>query len=153
VEFDLGKMLKKIWIVQLGASHTPYTHVEFIRGRDHVDGYEVVMVDVEKLMTCFDRDNVTLPLVSAWKESKVEGIRNFLNPTEGACEMPSIGFVVRNREIKTLFGLRSKTMSEAVASFTNGRHRSRYLQFAGAVTMPVEIASSEAPLLRRFCGI
>ena len=146
-------MTGNIWQVRLGANHTPYAHVEFKRSRDHGDGYTVVTVDVDRFMTCFERDKLVIPLPTEWKEGKLEGIRGFLDPKGGACDMPVVGFSVRTVEHRRLWGLIDPRIERVpVAGFTNGRHRARYLQYAGATIMPVEVHETEAVLLRKHCG-
>lgn len=39
-----------------------------------------------------------------------------------------------------------------VVTFRNGQHRARYLAFAGATSLPVEVHETEAALLERYCG-
>lgn len=142
-----------IWQVRLGANHTPYAHVDFKRSHDHVDGYTVVTVDVHRFMVCFERDKFVIPRPIEWETGKLEGVRDFLDPKGGACDMPVIGFALRTVKHLRLWGLLAPTIEEVpVAGFTNGRHRARYLQYAGAATMPVEVHESEAMLLRKHCG-
>jgi hypothetical protein len=147
-------MTNRTWTVQLIATHVPYTHVDLKRCRDHVDGYQVVMVDLDRLITCFERDHYAVPHVSAWAAAKRDGLQTFLNPAEGACEMPVVGFSLKEKTHQRCFGfIAPRVETVAVASFTNGRHRTRYLQFAGAAVIPVEVHESEAALLRKYCGV
>jgi hypothetical protein len=146
-------MTGKTWRVQLDASHTPYAHVDFKRSHEHANGYMVVLVDVERFMACFDRDRFVIGRPTEWSEAKREGLRQFLDPKEGACDMPVIGFSIRTTEHRRLFGLLANRIEKVpVAGFTNGRHRARYLQHAGAKVMPVEVHESQAALLRQHCG-
>jgi len=41
---------------------------------------------------------------------------------------------------------------EGVVAFRNGQHRARYLAWAGALWLPVEVHEREAALLRELCG-
>jgi len=146
-------MAGKIWRVQLDSSHTPYVHVDFKRSHEHASGYTVVTVDMERFMVCFERDQLVVGRPNEWSESKREGIRQFLDPKEGACDMPVIGFSIRTRQYRRFLGLIANRIEKLpVAGFTNGRHRARYLQHAGAKVMPVEVHESEAVLLRQHCG-
>jgi hypothetical protein len=142
-------MTSEKWRVQLSTSHTPYSHVDLKRSHDHVKGYEVVIVDLGSLMTCFESDQVVIPHVTAWKTEKREAIQAFLDPAEGACDMPVVGFTLRTKMHRRLFGLIAPRIEKVpVAGFTNGRHRARYLHFAGATVIPVEVHETEADLLR-----
>lgn len=146
-------MTNRKWTVQLGATHVPYTHVDLKRSRDHVDGYEVVMVDLDRLITCFERDHYVIPHVSAWEAAKRDGFHEFLNPAGGACEMLVVSFSLKEKTHQRFFGFIAPRVEEvAVVTFTNGRHRTRYLQFAGAAVIPVEVHESEAVQLRKYCG-
>lgn len=140
-------MTGSIWQVRLGANHTPFAHVDFKRSHDHVDGYTVVTVDAARFMVCFERDKLVIPRPTEWKKGKLEGIRDFLDPKGGACDMPVIGFSLRTVEHRRLCGfLAPRIETVPIAGFTNGRHRARYLQYAGAAIMPVEVHESEAML-------
>ncbi|MGP8431808.1 plasmid fertility inhibition factor family protein [Paraburkholderia fungorum] len=146
-------MTKNTWRVHLGVTHTPYAYVEFKRSHEHAAGYTVVLVDVERLMGCFERDQLVIGRPTEWTETKREGIRQFLDPKEGACEMPVVGFSIRTRTHRRLLGFATPRIEKVpVAGFTNGRHRARYLQYAGAKVMPVEVHETEAALLREHCG-
>lgn len=130
-------MTNKRWTVQLARTHVPYTHVDLKRSRDHVDGYEVVMVNLDRLFICFERDHYVIPHVTAWKEAKRDGLQDFVNPDAGACEMPTVSFSLKEKSHQRWFGLIAPRVEEvAVVSFTNGRHRTRYLQFAGCRRNP-----------------
>jgi hypothetical protein len=146
-------MTEKTWRVQLGPDHTPYSYVDFKCSRENVAGYSVVMVDVERLMACFERDPFVIAPPAEWSKEKREGIRQFLDPEGGAPDMPVVGFSIRMRGRRRLFGFAARRIERVpVAGFTNGRHRARYLQYTGAKMMPVEVHESEATLLREHCG-
>lgn len=146
-------MTKKNWRVQLDPTHTPYAYVDFKRSHEHAAGYTVVKVDVERFMTCFEQDQLVIGPPTEWPEAKREGIRQFLDPKEGVCDMPVVGFSIRIRKHRRFFGFAAPRIEKVpVAGFTNGRHRARYLQHAGANVMPVEVHESEAALLREHCG-
>ena len=110
------------------------------------------MVDLQKLLTCADRDTTdyVLPPVQNWYAGKTRGIRELLDPRQQRIpEMPYVTFRLRNR--RTLLGSLGLE-KEGVVSFRNGQHRARYLAFAGATSIPVEVHETEAVLLERYCG-
>jgi hypothetical protein len=146
-------MTNRTWTVQLNATFVPYTHVDLKRSRDHVDGYKVVMVNLDRLITCFERNHFVIPPVSAWGAEKRDGLQAFLNPSGGACEMPLVSCERKEIKHRRLFGLMTPRVEEVLeVSFTNGRHRTRYLQFAGATVIPVEVHKSQAAQLQKYCG-
>jgi hypothetical protein len=142
-----------LWIVPL-PGHPAYDHVRFKRVFT-TDGtrHEVVIVDLHKLLVCADRDQTDYVLgpVGDWHAGKVRGIREFLDPeNERIPQMPYVTISTRRAGgIAGWLGL----AREGVVAFRNGQHRARYLQWAGAVWLPVEVHEREAPLLRELCGV
>jgi hypothetical protein len=141
-----------LWIVPL-PDHPGYDHVRFSRVFA-TDGtrHEVVVVDMRKLLLCADRDETDYVLkpVSDWHAGKVRGIREFLDP--GNPRVPQMPYVtVSTRRAPGLAGW-MRLAREGVVAFRNGQHRARYLAWAGAEWLPVEVHEREAPLLREVCG-
>lgn len=113
---------------------------------------EVVIVDLHKLLACADRDDTDYVLkpVGEWHEGKIRGIREFLDPHND--RIPQIPYVtVSTRRVPGLAGW-LRLAREGVVAFHNGQHRTRYLAYAGALWLPVEVLGREAPLLRELCG-
>jgi len=142
-----------LWIVPL-PGHPAYDHVRFARVFT-ADGsrHEVVIVDLHKLLQCADRDRTDYVLrpVGDWHAGKVRGIRAFLDPdNERVPQMPYV--TISTRRATGLAGWLGLAHVGVVA-FRNGQHRARYLAWAGAVCLPVEVHEREAPLLRELCGV
>ncbi|OCS48712.1 plasmid fertility inhibition factor family protein [Ralstonia pickettii] len=142
----------QVWNVRL-VNHEPYAFTRLKRAFVSDDARHcVVMVDVRKLLECADRDTTdyVLPAVPDWYPGKARGIREFLDPKRPRIpDMPYVTFKLRNR--RTLLGSLGLE-KEGVVSFRNGQHRARYLAFAGATSIPVEVHETEAALLERYCG-
>jgi len=141
-----------LWIVPLPA-HPAYDHVRLARAFAG-DGtrHEVVIVDLRKLLQCADRDETDYVLkpVAEWHAGKVRGIRAFLDPRgERVPQMPCVS--VSTRRAAGLAGW-LRLAREGVVAFRNGQHRARYLAWAGARWLPVEVHEREAALLRALCG-
>lgn len=141
-----------LWIVPL-PGHPDYDHVRF-RRVFRTDGtrHEVVVVDLQKLLLCADRDDTDYVLrpVGDWHAGKVRGIRDFLDPeNERVPQMPYV--TISTRRASGLAGWLGLAR-EGVVAFRNGQHRARYLAWAGALWLPVEVHEREAPLLRELCG-
>ncbi|WP_418789228.1 plasmid fertility inhibition factor family protein [Paraburkholderia pallida] len=140
------------WVVPVPAHH-PYDHVRFKRVFT-TDGtrHEVVIVDLHKLLVCAERDDTDYVLkpVDDWHAGKVRGIREFLDPhNERVPQMPYVTIAKRRAGgLAGWFGL----AHVGVVAFRNGQHRARYLAWAGATWLPVEVHEREAPLLRELCG-
>jgi hypothetical protein len=147
---------EKIWTVQLGADHVAYPAVHFRRGQAHMSSYTVLLVDIKRFMVCFERDDLTLEHASLWSEEARRGVREFLDPNPDLGrppEMPVVGLRFKTRIQRRCWGLfPSRDVMVPVVSFQNGRHRARYVEYAGALTMPVEVHDSEAESLRNYCG-
>lgn len=141
-----------VWIIQLpGHPAYAYTHLKRVFASDD-SRHRVVTVDLTKLLACADRDTTdyVLPSVQYWAPGKAAGIRDFLDPAKARIpDMPFITF--RETRTRTLLGLPGLS-KVGIASFRNGQHRARYLAFAGATSLPVEVHETEADLLVRYCG-
>jgi hypothetical protein len=142
-----------LWTVPL-PGHPAYDHVRLKRVFT-TDGtrHEVVIVDLHKLLVCADRDNTDYVLrpVDDWHAGKVRGIRDFLDPeNERVPQMPYV--TISKRRTAGLAGWLGLA-HEGVVAFRNGQHRARYLAWAGAVWLPVEVHEREAPMLRELCGV
>ncbi|KUZ40788.1 plasmid fertility inhibition factor family protein [Burkholderia territorii] len=141
-----------VWIIPL-SGHAAYTstHLKRVFASDD-SRHRVVTVDLTKLLACADRDTTdyVLPSVQYWAPGKAVGIRDFLDPAQARIpEMPFITF--RETRTRTLLGIPGLS-KVGVASFRNGQHRARYLAYAGATSLPVEVHETEADLLVRYCG-
>ncbi|MXI45787.1 hypothetical protein GRW89_04620 [Pseudomonas moraviensis] len=70
--------------------------------------------------------------------------------------MPIVSFNEVKEESKQnilkILGRRSERVSRWVG-YTNGRHRTRYLYFAGAKKMPVMCHKDQAADLEQYCGV
>lgn len=139
-----------IWKVPLAAHHSFYEYVDLRRDLPNNSEYSVVVVDMRKFMACFEREmpSYLVPEVAAWTDEKRDGLRRFLDPKAGAPPMPRAGIRIEKR--KRLLGL-LKSVEVAIVMFTNGRHRARYLQGAGALYIPIEVHKSNVVLFNEFC--
>ena len=140
------------WVVPI-PRHRPYEHVRLQRVfAPDDDSHEVVLVDLRTLLLCADRDARTYGLKSVedWDGEMADGIREFLNPeNEYVPRMPYVSVTRRRKSgLAGWLGL----ASTVIVVFRVGQHRSRYLEWAGAAWLPVEVRVREAPLLRKLCG-
>lgn len=145
----------KTWPVELDRQHPNYQSLVLKRKHPDRDDYRVVIVKTELLLALWARDEgYFLPPVSDWKEEKRQGIRKFLDPADpGIAEMSVVSMRMRTGVLWHWWPPLRVRVAEPVISFTNGRHRARYLVFAGAKTMPVEVTLNSAPLVEAHCGI
>lgn len=152
-------MEKDLWHVRLSAAHPEYQQVSFRRSEVH-ENYQVVVVDAKKLIHYSDRDipGYVIAPVEQWDAEKRKGIAAFLAPpthTQRHVEMPIVSF---NESVRTYrkryLWLFTKTESEVVkyVSYTNGRHRTRYLIYAGATEIPVLCHNDHVAALREHCS-
>lgn len=152
-------MSRNVYVVDLDSSHPGYQSVTLCSPSGY-DKYVVVMVDVEKLIFYSNQDlpcYVVKP-VSEWDKTKRDGIYEFLaplGPNDCCVRMPIVHFYEEAFELKRpfwkIFGARSVQVLRWI-SYTNGRHRTRYLHFAGAKRMPVLCRDNEAAEISRYCG-
>ncbi|SPZ02576.1 Uncharacterised protein [Pseudomonas luteola] len=152
-----------VWHVPLSANHPEYQSVG-LRRRHNDDSHTVIIVDVKRLIEYSDND---LPCyvkepVEQWSEHDKQGVFDFLKPPTARqtyIEMPIVAFGTRTRyfrvpRFKIFQEIFQKTESEEVnyVSYVNGRHRTRYLAYAGAIQMPVMCSIKVAESLRLHCG-
>lgn len=142
----------EVWTVPL-PEHPPFKLTRLKRMFLSDDTrHRVVVVDIRKLLICANRDksDYVLSAVDDWPSGKIRGIREFLDPQqERIPEMPYVTFSLRRtRDLLGLIGI----SYEGVVSFRNGQHRARYIESAGAATLPVEVHETEVELLTRYCG-
>lgn len=154
-------MSQETWQVQLSETHPVYQTVS-LRRRSGYDNHVVMMVDLKKLIHYSDKhihpSYVARP-VSEWSEEKREGVFQLLappTPMEIPAEMPIASFnemlVVREKRFLKLFSWRYESLARYVG-YTNGRHRTRYLLFAGATQIPVMVHEEQASAMQRYCGV
>lgn len=149
----------ELWHVQLDSAHPDYQSVALRRRPGHTN-YEVVEVDAEKLIHYSNQDirGYVIAPVEYWQPDKRQGIFNFLappGPREQPVEMPVISFNERDvfhYERKWLFFKKAVQLRLKYIGYTNGRHRSRYLYYAGAKRIPVMCHISEVDALKAHCA-
>lgn len=149
----------ELFHVQLDDHHPNYQSVA-LRRRPGCVHYEVVEVDTAKLVhySNHDIEGYVLAPVEEWNQDKRKGIFRFLappGPREQPVEMPIIAFRERTifqRERKWLFFEKDVARSQRYIGYTDGRHRTRYLYFAGAKRIPVMCHTTEIEALRAHCS-
>ena len=137
-----------------------------------------MIVNLERLVACHARDiGYVIPPYEQWDEDKAEGILNFMrpiafhpplpepipdylradgdNPHLGSVELAQAHIhMERNVERPGLlgcFGLRKRVYELPVVSFTNGRHRTRFMQAMGVTHAPMQIENHQIDLIRLHC--
>ncbi len=149
----------QIWTVKLASNHDGYQEVGF-RKPDCYTNHTVIEVDMTKFIHYCDKNSgiKMVPTVNLWEKNKVEGIKEFLSPpkkSEYYPEMPIVAFIIIHKmtiERKFLFFKKEVMTVEKFVGFTNGRHRTRYLQFAGAKKMWVLCPNIYCNDLIEYCG-
>lgn len=138
------------WTVQLAQTHAPYSQIVLQRPLPEHSWYSVVVVDVAKFMACVRNGNqLRIPEIPLWSDDKRECLCSHLDPAGGdEPVMPRTS--IEEVQVKRWYGLRPPSI-HAVVSFTNGRHRSAYMEFAGAKKMPVEVLTDQVDLFVKHC--
>ena len=155
LKWVLERFLERFYPVDLSSNHEKYSKVYlYARYHDNPDT-TVVSVDVARFMRCFthEQGRFYLSRVEDWPVEPVndmQRIGNFLDPSTGAAYMPYVSFRVYRKQ-SGWWPFR-KNRSVGVVSFSDGRHRARYLEYAGARIFPVEVSINEASLLSEWCG-
>lgn len=143
------------WVIKLSADHPSFQEVHLYREEGY-PGYDVVVVNSDAFMQLTENASPSwvIPPVDDWKTDKRNGIFTFLRPP-GAVPMPTVALLERQFQTveRRWLIFKMKTEHSVMAiSYTNGRHRARYLHWAGAKFFPVLCDKSEAKLLQDLCG-
>lgn len=150
-----------LYDVKLSDTHPGYQSVS-LRRRPGYENHVVVLVDVQKLIHYSDQhlhSSFVVSPVEDWADDKRQGIFEFLAPPapkERHIEMPVVSFnqVLEQYQdpVMKIFSRKRERLLKWVG-YTNGRHRTRYLHFAGALQMPVMCHKNEAKDLQHHCGV
>lgn len=149
----------ELFQVKLDDHHPNYQSIT-LRRRPGYEHYEVVEVDMGKLIhySNHDLEGYVLAPFEEWRKDKREGIFRFLappGPREQPVEMPVISFRERKifqRERKWIFFEKDVMRIQRYIGYTDGRHRTRYMYFAGAKRIPVMCHTTEVEALRAYCS-
>lgn len=152
--------LSEVWAVKLSNPDLPYDYTHIHRRYAKFPDYEVVIVDTIKFIELVENaPSLVIPKITAETANdyfRLPGLIAFMNTTtiEGTPEMPVVSVMFRRNVKKYFFGLLEKDMGQlAYISFENGRHRTRFFEWAGAQSFPVEVPRSAAQTLRELCGV
>ena len=137
------------WTIELG-DHAPYPMVHLKRRHADRADYQVVEVDLSRLLALHDRDQMRIPNAEHWTPEKRVGLQQFLDPKDPyPAEMPVVSVWDAP---KPGWWARLRDHRWPAVSFTNGRHRSRLLAYFGAKRLTVEVHITAAPRLIELCG-
>ncbi|WP_267095266.1 plasmid fertility inhibition factor family protein [Xanthomonas sacchari] len=110
-------------------------------------------MDTQKFIALYENNYDSLKPISPvneWPADRVSGLSGFLAPSVQHPEMPLVSFEVRVERTWRSLWIEKQL---PVLTFGNGRHRVRYLQYAGAPCFPVEVRAAGASLLAEWCGV
>lgn len=150
-----------LYHVKLSDAHPGYQQVS-LRRRPGYENHVVVFVDIHKLIHYSDQHlhpNLVVSSAEEWSEAKRQEVAAFLappGPTERHVEMPFVSFNEMQVQVRVPFVKVFKRNRERLVrwiGYTHGRHRTRYLQFAGASVIPVMCLHSEAQAIQHYCGV
>lgn len=142
----------KIWNVQLDSNHKEYQTVGLRRTPGHPT-HEVVELDAELLIKLSDQalTGFILPPADEWSEGDRERLFEHLAPITSMERHPFMPRISFNEELVFSTPTGEQTTCRYIG-YSNGRHRARYLYFAGAKTIPVQLPANEAAALRAYCA-
>lgn len=163
---------QNLWQVDFPMQGLGFSHVWLRRETYENFPYEllrpecrVIIVDLSKFIAMIENNDpeYVVSEFNTWAAEKQLGIIEFMRPNEisdfqgnGSVLMPVVGHHHR-KEIDPMpwWKFRSPRLTRTIeyASFANGRHRTRFLQYAGAADMPIEVDPSSVDWYMRTCGI
>lgn len=148
-----------LWHGQLSDAHPQYKRVSLRRRPGYLD-HEVIIVNAQKLIQYSAQDIQTsyvIGPIETWDPAKRQGLFDFLappKPREQHVEMPIVSFnvvtVYERERYRWLFSSERQRQVHYV-SYTNVRHRARYLADAGAKEIPVMCHRNELQMLIAHC--
>jgi len=150
-----------LYDVMLSDAHPGYHQVR-LRRRPGYENHVVIFVDIHKLIHFSDQhlhSNYVVPPAKDWSELKRQEVAKFLappGPKERHVEMPFVSFNEMQVQFRVPFMKVFSHKRERLVrwvGYTLGRHRTRYLHFAGASVIPVMCLQSEAQTLQHHCGV
>lgn len=155
---------RNLWRIDLPNSQVP---IDYTLRRREIQGYgnnrpflrpnhKVVIVDLAKFIELVEQAPRFVPCATNWSDEKLAGMTEFLKPcTDSAISvlMPIVGY--HSHLIKKQQWPFWKLKEEKVfyATFTNGRHRTRFLEYGGATAIPVEVGCSSLDFYMTTCGL
>ncbi|MBX9899620.1 MAG: hypothetical protein K2Y28_02450 [Burkholderiaceae bacterium] len=143
--------------IDLSPDHQYFPYTNFSRCYPRDPSFQVIEVDTRKFFSYFDN---SIPPAEKWSNERLEKVRRDVQPRSiknGVYKMPyaSIRFetkIIYPCALFCLLGLFGKEKNAPVISFTNGRHRARYLQYAGAKSFPIEVHADHVESMKQYCG-
>ena len=157
----------QIFTVSLQPGLLPFSEVHFRRRNGEVKNYDVIHVDAQKFLHFFEiAEGYFVPHFSKFHPSYQEDMLRYMSQNQHSDFLPDMPMLRISMEHRTFypryfhsffkyFGLFGKSQLVPIFQFVNGRHRTRFLQFAGAKSFYVEVANndSSSDLMKSFCGI
>ena len=151
---------RNLWRIDLPNSQVP---IDYTLMRREIQGYgnnrpllrpdcKVVIVDLAKFIGLVEQAPDVVPRAINWSNEKLAGMTEFLKPCPDSAisvPMPIVG-----RHFYTIKKLwKSKEEKVFYATFINGRHRTRFLEYGGAKTIPVEVSDESVNFYMTTCGL
>ena len=127
--------------------------------------HKVIVVDLAKFIQLVELGPASFVAAPAaeWDAQKIEGFTEFMAPHPpgdprgpGAVLMPVVGHHFRiMREARPLWKFWGPDREWKVhhATYTNGRHRTRFVEYGGATTMPLEVDPASVNFYMETCGL
>lgn len=156
----------QIFTVSLAPSFLPFSEVHFRRRNGEVPNYDVVHVDAQKFLYFFEiAEGNFVPTFDKFKDKDKENMLRYLSRPQNHWDLPDMPMLRISMESRKFYpkifhsffkslDLFGRSQLVPIFQFVNGRHRTRFLQFAGAKSFYVEVANtdSSSKLMQTFCG-
>lgn len=157
---------RNLWRIDLPSGRVP---INYTLMRREIQGYgndrpflrpdhKVVIVDLAKFIELVEQapPKRVVPCAANWSDEELTGMTEFLKPCPASAAsvlMPIVGHYFRTIKKQQWPFWKSKEEKVFYADFTNGRHRTRFLEYGGAKTMPVEVNGDSVDFYMRTCGL
>ena len=149
--------------IELKSEDLAYSHVRLREDPVYSTEREIYLVNVQALVNTHKTNKgLTLPDCNEWTEDTYEYLKGFLDPELGDKDVnhPLMPRLIVNKVegtsvpslFKRLMGDRPKPWMKYEIVFGNGRHRTYFLEHAGAKLIPIQTSVDSARLLKEIIG-
>ena len=166
------RLARNLWEIALPSGRLPIGRTLMRRDTYNDDpnkillpDHKVIVVDLAKFIQMVELGPASFvrPPVPEWDAEKLAGFIRFMTPHApddpsgpGAVLMPVVGHHFRfEREPRPAWKIWEPVRERKVyhATYTNGRHRTRFVEYGGATTMPLEVDSASVNFYMETCGL
>ena len=166
------RLAQNLWEIALPSGRVPISRALMRRDTYNDDpnkilrpAHKVIVVDLAKFIQLVELApaSFVVPPAAEWGAQELEGRTEFMAPHppndprgNGSILMPLVGHhfrIVREARPAWKFWEPERARKVYHVTYTNGRHRTRFVEYGGATTMPVEVDPASVNFYMETCGL